>query len=265
MRRVLFVILLFLMCVTSSLANSSQNIEEHAAQISNAIAVPLYSYDLSSVASVVESIVTDEDAIRAVDLVDVNSEEVIFQGYKNDAGSFVKEAPISDQMKSDLQQFSMQVVHEQEDLGLLRIYYRVTEKRAAAGLSPEELEWIEKNPIVTVGNEIDWPPFDFAEDGQPMGYSIEYFELLAEKVGLKTEYVNGFTWVELVEKLRIGEIDALPAIYVTEERQASFAFTSDYFSQPSVMVVNSASDDIKSLSDLSGNALLPSGVSPSLI
>ena len=255
MRRVLSIILLLLLSVASSIASSQQNIEEHAAQISNAIAVPLYSYDLSSVASVVESIVTDEDAIRAVDLVDVNSEKVIFQGYKNDAGSFVKKAPIPDQIKPGLQEFSIQVVHEQEDLGLLRLYYRVTEKRVAADLSPEELEWIEKNPIVTVGNEIDWPPFDFAEDGQPMGYSIEYFEILAEKVGLKTEYVNGFTWVELVEKLRVGEIDALPAIYVTEERQASFAFTSDYFSQPSVMVVNSASDDIKSLSDLSGKRL----------
>ena len=255
MRRVLSIILLLLLFVASSIASSQQDIEGYAAQISNAIAVPLYSYDLSSVASVVESIVTDEDAIRAVDLIDVNSEEVIFQGYKNDAGSFVKETLTPDQIKSDWQQFSIQVVHEQEDLGLLRLYYRVTEKRVAADLSPEELEWIEKNPIVTVGNEIDWPPFDFAEDGQPMGYSIEYFEILAEKVGLKTEYVNGFTWVELVEKLRVGEIDALPAIYVTEERQASFAFTSDYFSQPSVMVVNSASDDIKSLSDLSGKRL----------
>jgi PAS domain S-box-containing protein len=126
---------------------------------------------------------------------------------------------------------------------------------ALENLTSEELAWIEKNPVVTIGNELDWPPFDFAEDGKPMGYSIDFIEIVAQKVGLKTKFINGYTWVELVEKLKAGELDVLPAIYKTEKRETFLVFTSEYFSQPSVMVVNSSNQDIKTLHDLSGKRL----------
>jgi hypothetical protein len=31
-----------------------------------------------------------------------------------------------------------------------------------------------------IGNELDWPPFDFVEDGQPKGYSIDIVQLATE-------------------------------------------------------------------------------------
>ncbi|NOQ40903.1 MAG: transporter substrate-binding domain-containing protein, partial [Desulfuromusa sp.] len=255
MKRVFITLILLLMTATSLMAGQSQNLQGRAENLARAISVPFYSYDLDTVASVTETLIEDSESIRAVDLIDANSGEVIFAGYKRDDDSFLVDVPIPDALKSELQLFTIPVLYKQENLGSLRLYYRVTEKIVAAALSPEELEWIKDNPVITVGNETDWPPFDFAEEGVPMGYSIDYLELLAEKVGLETKYVNGFTWVELVEKLKSGDVDVLPAIYVSEERKASFAFTKDYFSQPSVMVVNSASDDINSLSDLSGKRL----------
>ena len=255
MKKVLLSLILLVVTATSLMAVQSQDVQGQAEKIASAISGPFYNYDLNTVALVIETLSKHDESIRAVDLVDVNSEEVIFAGYKRDDDSFLADTPIPDALKSELQLFTIPVLYEQENLGLLRLYYRDVEVVNSVNLTPEELAWFKENPEIIIGNENDWPPFDFAEDGKAMGFSIDFIELVAQKVGFKTKYINGYTWVELLEKLKTGEIDVLPAIYVTEERKVHFAFTSDYFSQPSVMVVNSSNNEIKSLDDLSGKRL----------
>ena len=102
---------------------------------------------------------------------------------------------------------------------------------------------------------MDWPPFDFAENGEPKGYSIDLINLIGEKTGLKFEFINGYTWSELMEKFKAGEIDIMPAIYVNEERKNYISFTKAYYTQPSVIVIKKDRNDIKSLSDLAGKKL----------
>ncbi|RLD35593.1 MAG: hypothetical protein DRI83_06635, partial [Bacteroidetes bacterium] len=66
-------------------------------------------------------------------------------------------------------------------------------------LTSEESEWIAANTNIKVANELDWPPFDFAVDGEPKGYSIDLIKLIAEKTGLQLEFVNGYSWAELLD------------------------------------------------------------------
>ena len=40
-------------------------------------------------------------------------------------------------------------------------------------MSIDEKNWVNSQTTLKVANELDWPPFDFAEDGVPMGYSID--------------------------------------------------------------------------------------------
>jgi PAS domain S-box-containing protein len=115
-----------------------------------------------------------------------------------------------------------------------------------------ERGWVAANPVVKVGNEMDWPPFDFAEDGEPKGYSVDLVRLVAAKAGFEVEFVNGLTWEQLLERFKAGEIDVMPAIYESKEREAFALFTPSYFSQPSVMAVRASEDSIQSLSDLDG-------------
>jgi len=122
-------------------------------------------------------------------------------------------------------------------------------------LSDEERDWISEHTVLRVANELDWPPFDFAEDGEPKGYSIDLINLIGEKTGLKLEFINGYTWSELLEKFKAGEIDIMPAIYVNEDRKTYISFTQAYFTQPSVIVIKKNRNDIKSLSDLAGKKL----------
>jgi ABC-type amino acid transport substrate-binding protein len=47
-------------------------------------------------------------------------------------------------------------------------------------LTDEERDWISEHQVLRVANELDWPPFDFAEDGEPKGYSIDLINLIGE-------------------------------------------------------------------------------------
>ena len=92
-------------------------------------------------------------------------------------------------------------------------------------MSEVERNWIAERPVLRVANEMDWPPFDFAENGEPRGYSIDLISLIGQKTGLKFEFVNGYTWSDLLEKFKAGEIDIMPAIYVNNQRKSFIAFT----------------------------------------
>jgi PAS domain S-box-containing protein len=119
-------------------------------------------------------------------------------------------------------------------------------------LTADETSWIKANPAIRVANENDRPPFDFVEDGMPKGFSIDYVKLVAEKVGLNLEFVNDHSWDELLELFKSGNLDIMPAIYVSEKRQQYATFTPSYYTQPSVILVNSNDQLTKSLDDLKG-------------
>ncbi len=254
MKSFLVTIILFLLTVTCLFADQRVEIREHADKVANAIAVPLYGYDLVSVASVIKSMLKDNDTVRAVDIVDTNSETIIFEAYKADNNIFHTNKPIPENQKKELKQFIHPLVYEDEDIGKLRLYYILYPKNAT-WLTAEELTWIKKNPVLRVGNEMDWPPFDFAENGEPKGYTIDLMRLISKKTNLQFEFVNGFTWSELMEMFKAGQIDIMPAIYVNEERKAYISFTDKYYTQTSVLVVHQSDQSVQNLKDLSGKRM----------
>lgn len=123
-------------------------------------------------------------------------------------------------------------------------------------LTPQERTWIAGNSTLVVGNEMDWAPFDYAEGEVPLGFSIDFIRLVAGKVGLKLTFVNGFSWTELLSKLKSQELDILPAIYKTVEREAFIAFTAPYFSEPSVILAHKRNDPIRAFKDLRGKTVV---------
>ncbi len=116
-------------------------------------------------------------------------------------------------------------------------------------LSAEEIRYIDTHPVLRVGNENDWPPFDFVQSGQPAGFSIDMVRLMAAKLGIRAEFYNGYSWPELMEMLNSGQIDVLPAIYDSPERARSMSMTAPYSDQPTIMVVRQNSS-ITSVSDV---------------
>ncbi len=122
-------------------------------------------------------------------------------------------------------------------------------------LSDQEKAWIKKNPVLIVGNEDDWAPFDFSIGGEAKGYSIDYLKLLAQKSGLNLKFINGFSWDQLLGKFQNKEIDILPAIADTPERRKYAEFTSHYMENPTVIVTRTGQASLKNIHDLKGGRL----------
>jgi PAS domain S-box-containing protein len=109
-------------------------------------------------------------------------------------------------------------------------------KTIAAPLSEIERAWISEHPRIRVHNEMDWPPFNFAEAGQPRGYSIDFMKLVANQVGLQVEYVTGPSWDEFLGMIKRGDLDVMLNIVRTPERQQFLDFTQPYARNPNTIV-----------------------------
>ncbi len=107
---------------------------------------------------------------------------------------------------------------------------------AAIELSPIERAWIEAHPVIRVHNEKDWPPFNYFEYGSPRGLSIDYMNLVAEKLGINVEYVSGPSWNEFLEMVKRKELDVMLNIVKTEDRMKYLLYTEPYIKNPNVMV-----------------------------
>ena len=109
---------------------------------------------------------------------------------------------------------------------------------AAAGiqLSAAELAWIKANPRISVHNETDWPPFNFAAEGKPQGFSIDFMNLVAGNVGLQVDYITGPSWGEFLEMMKNGSLDVMLNIVNTQERRKYLKFTRPYADNPNTIL-----------------------------
>ncbi len=96
-------------------------------------------------------------------------------------------------------------------------------------LTEEEKAWLKEHPVIRVHNEMNWPPFNFNKNGQPLGYSIDYMNTLANSLGLKVEYVSGPSWNEFMGMIKARDLDVMLNIANTEERREYIHFTDGYF------------------------------------
>ncbi|MBW1692906.1 MAG: transporter substrate-binding domain-containing protein [Deltaproteobacteria bacterium] len=97
-------------------------------------------------------------------------------------------------------------------------------------LTPEEQAWLADHRKIVVGGEKDWAPFDFVdENGKYIGVANDYLKIIGEKLGIEVEIITGPSWNELLSMIRRNEIDVLPAICHSKEREAFVHFTDPYF------------------------------------
>jgi PAS domain S-box-containing protein len=95
-------------------------------------------------------------------------------------------------------------------------------------LTDAERKWLREHPVLRASGEADWPPFNFRYAGRQHGYSVDYVELIADRLGVEIEYVTGRSWSQLVEDLREGRVDILLNAVRTPERDQWMGFTEPY-------------------------------------
>jgi diguanylate cyclase (GGDEF)-like protein len=130
----------------------------------------------------------------------------------------------------------------------------------ALNLTPEEKAFLDTHPKIRVANELDWPPFDFIQNGEPAGFAIDFVRLLAEIIGVELEFINGYTWSQLLEKGRQKEIDLFPGLWKSPDREEFLAYTRPYIQLIKVLVTRKDAPPVQSLADMKDRTIaLPAG------
>ncbi len=122
-------------------------------------------------------------------------------------------------------------------------------------LTAEERAWISEHPTLRATNEMDWPPLDFFRGGEPAGFSIDYLNLVASKVGLKINYINGYSWDQLLELLKGREIDIAQSVVKVTDREAYLNFSKPYLELTTAYFGKAGSKPIKEYKDLLGKRI----------
>jgi len=133
---------------------------------------------------------------------------------------------------------SMQKISDEELLKIQNKWINFTEqhtKRTKINLTNEEESWINSHPVIRVHNELNWPPFNFNNKGIPAGFSIDYMNLLANRIGINVEYVSG-EWGELLQNAFDKKLDILLNIVRTPDREKRLLYTGSYISNPNVII-----------------------------
>ncbi|MDD3123401.1 MAG: transporter substrate-binding domain-containing protein, partial [Candidatus Izemoplasmatales bacterium] len=60
----------------------------------------------------------------------------------------------------------------------------------------DELKFIEEHPIIRMGVDPAFVPFEFIEDGIYKGIAADYVALIEEKTGIDFQVVPNLTWAE---------------------------------------------------------------------
>ncbi|MDQ2633013.1 MAG: amino acid ABC transporter substrate-binding protein [Pseudomonadota bacterium] len=121
------------------------------------------------------------------------------------------------------------------------------------GQAGENLDAIKAAGVIKIGTEGTYAPFTYHDaSGKLVGFDVEIGEAIAEKLGVKPEFVEG-KWDGLIAGLDVKRYDTvINQVGITEERQAKFAFSEPYIASKAALIVREDNEDIKSFADLSG-------------
>ncbi len=119
-------------------------------------------------------------------------------------------------------------------------------------LTKQEKAWRSKHQVIKVSNEMEWSPVDFVADNQPQGYAIDLINLLAERIGIHVNFINGFTWNELEELFKKGELDILQPIKKTAEHEKIAIFSQPIIQYKTYFVTRSKNPLVHDFSQLYG-------------
>jgi signal transduction histidine kinase len=112
-----------------------------------------------------------------------------------------------------------------------------------------------KNRIVRVGVYENAPKVFISESGNPAGIFIDIIEHIAKSEGWTLRYVPG-TWGEGLDRLSKGEIDLMPDVAYSLEREKVFSFHKEPVLSDWFQVYANKDKQIRSIVDLDGKKIV---------
>jgi L-cystine transport system substrate-binding protein len=121
------------------------------------------------------------------------------------------------------------------------------------GHAGANLDQIKQAGVLKVGTEGTYAPFTYHDaSGALAGFDIEIAKAIAEKLGVKAEFLEG-KWDGLIAGLDANRYDAvINEVGITDARKAKYDFSDPYIASKAVLIVRGDNADIKNFADLKG-------------
>ncbi|MGR9117606.1 MAG: ABC transporter substrate-binding protein, partial [Gammaproteobacteria bacterium] len=120
-------------------------------------------------------------------------------------------------------------------------------------LSKEERAWLEQHPIIRVGIDRDFAPYEWIdENGNYLGMTADHIRLIERRLGVHFDIIKDKPWPEILKMAQRGELDMLTDAAKTPDRERYLNFTSPLFHHPIVIITANTSNYIGSLNNLKG-------------
>lgn len=128
-----------------------------------------------------------------------------------------------------------------------------TATAGALTLSDDERGWLADHQELRLGVDASWPPFEYRDDeGRYQGLAADYVRLIQDRLGVRVKLIEPENWSAVLEQARNNQLDLLPGIMSTPERQGYMAFTRPYLDFPIVILAHEGGAKPRTLKDLYG-------------
>lgn len=136
------------------------------------------------------------------------------------------------------------------------VFAQNIEYKPTVKLTKEEIQWLKEHPKIRVHAEMHWEPFNYIENAEVKGYSNDLIRLLAQKVGLKIEFVKASNWNSFLTMLKNKKIDIISNLVETPNRKEFAVFTKKNVLNISPAIYSNQKANIfKTLKDLENRTI----------
>lgn len=126
--------------------------------------------------------------------------------------------------------------------------------------SKEEISWMKSHPLIRVGGESDWAPFDFVDTHSKYnGISRVFLQMIANRTHLRFR-VEINQWDVLLDKIKNKQIDLLPVVYYSKHRSSYINFTAQPYQKVVDYLFVRDDSNLATVADLNGKTVaIPRG------
>ena len=128
---------------------------------------------------------------------------------------------------------------------------------SAAELEEKLIQWAHANPVITIGADATFPPFDFVdEQGNTSGIGEVTRQKLSEILPLNLQVISATTFEKEYSSLLNGDIDAISICAEVDSRKGDVLFSKPLLHIAPILIVNNKANKIHTFKDLTNEHTL---------
>ncbi len=104
-----------------------------------------------------------------------------------------------------------------------------------------------------VGSDVTYPPFEYMENGKPVGFDVDLINLIAVEMGLNGAQIIDTAWDGIFAALKAEKFDLIiSSVTILDERKKEMLFSDPYYDSGLIIAVRKDETRINSENDLVG-------------